>query len=813
MVHIAKIRLLQARRQYDRLYSYLIPEEATVNIGCVAAVPFGNANRPSFGVVVELEEVETIEEELKELFYVLEEPYRLDEAIVNLCLYFSEHLLCTAGELFKAALPVGLTFHVREFLVLNEGAPKLPNDNDTDGIQNLFLLLQNGAHVERTGKNAIAADYLLRHKIARKAYLPEAYSNKKFVRMVTLNCDPEKLDKSAFKGLTLQKIPEYTAFLKYLKSLPVDAVAEKELIDRFSFSPSVFKSLEKRGLIKIEARPVYRGAYAEESAISLPKNLNEEQFSAVERLTALIDENRGCAALLHGVTGSGKTRVMLHLVRHTLAQGKGILFLVPEIGLTSNIAKQLLTHFPGQVTVLHSGLSAGERHDAWAALKNGTKTIVLGTRSAIFAPVKNLGLILMDEEQDQSYNADNAPRYHARDLARYRAAHEAALLLLASATPDIETYLKAKNGTYHLCKLTHRATGHALPSVTIVDLKEDLKKHPDRLIGNELQKAIERVLSRGEQCLLFMNRRGYQYAPFCPSCGHVITCPNCSVALTLHSNRTRYACCHYCGYTTNPPSVCPSCGAEHLFFRGYGTQRLEEETRELFPQARILRMDADTMRQKFSHDDLIQDFTEHKADILLGTQMIAKGHDFPDVTLVGVVMADTSLYLGDFRAGEETFTLLTQVIGRAGRAKGGGTAIIQTLNPDHEIFSLAATQDYENFYAGEIALRKAVLYPPFCHLSVFTLTGADEKVLNQAALAFNHQISVALGVYPGVHIIVYGPIEPAILRINNQYRRKFVIKHQNDRDTRALFSRLFNWFRTTQNPSLSLYYDLTPTQI
>ena len=811
MATVCEIRLLQARREFDRGYSYLVPEESLVSRGDICAVPFGKANRPAFGLVVETHQQDDTEG-LKEICFKLEAPYRLSESMTDLCVYFASHLLTSVGELAKCALPTGLTFRVREFITLRDDAV----DNaslDSQAEADLLLLLKQGARVEITDRNRGHCEKLIKRKLARRAYLPESAANQKFKRVIRLNCNPDNLSKEAFFRIPLAKAEVYRTMLQYLRDIPAESVLEKELCDRFHISKSTLSSLEKRGLISIDARPVYRTSYKEEAEQPAFEPLNKEQTEAFTQISNRLNEKSGSATLLFGVTGSGKTRVMLHLARKALEQNKGVLFLVPEIGLTSNAAKALLAHFPGEVTILHSGLSAGERHDAWVSLKNGTRRIALGTRSAVFAPIPNLGLILMDEEQDQSYNADNSPRYHARDIARWRAAHENAVLVLASATPDIETYHKAKNGTYSLCTLTERALGTKLPDVEIVDLREDLRSSPDRLIGTHLKGRIEEALNRNEQVLLFMNRRGYQYAPFCPSCGYVITCPNCSVSLTLHSHRGRYACCHYCGYSVSPPSKCPGCGAEHIFFKGFGTERLEEEVKELFPGARVLRMDSDTVSQKLSHEAIIARFKERKADILVGTQMIAKGHDFPGVTLVGVVMADTTLYLGDYRASEDAFSLFTQVIGRAGRAKDSSLAVIQTLNPDHEIFSLAATQDYSAFFEGEIALRRAVLYPPFCHLSAFTLTCEREDVLHKAATFFNEIIAEELEENDKVKVIVYGPLDPAILRVNLLYRKKFVIKHQNDRNTRALFSRLLERFRAQSYPGVSVFYDATPNQI
>lgn len=814
MKTVCQVRLLQVRREFDRGYSYLAPDAFTVKRGCVCAVPFGKANRPTFAIITSVSQTDAsdVSNELKEILYTLDAPYSLSEELVSLCEYFSEHLLCSIGELARAALPSGLTLRTRSFVVLNE-TPATQPEFSSQAVSDLYLLLSQGAKVEIVDRNKNAAETLIKLHLARRSYLPENASNRKFIRVIKLACDPNNLADNAFTRFPLAKIEVYKKLLHYLSAVPTDGVPEKELCERFGVAKPALNNLEKRGLIAICAQEQYRATYQEKEEAAPLDPLNEEQTAAFNTISRKLKSKNGSATLLYGVTGSGKTRVMLHLIQKARESGKGVIYLVPEIGLTSRTAQELLRHFPDDVTILHSALSEGERHDAWVSLKTGKRCIVLGTRSAVFAPVQNLGLILIDEEQDHSYKADNSPRYHARDIARFRAVQEHAALLLASATPSIESFYKANRGTYTLCTLTQRATQMQLPSVEIVDLREDLRENPHALIGNHLKEAIHQTLTRGEQTLLFMNRRGYQYSPFCASCGHVITCPNCSVSLTLHNNRYPRVCCHYCGYSIPAPTKCPTCESEHLFFRGFGTQKLEEEIKEYFPEARILRMDADTVSQKFAHDDILDKFRKHEADILLGTQMIAKGHDFPDVTLVGVVMADSSLYLGDYRSTEDTFSLLTQVIGRAGRARVGGHAIIQTLNPEHEIFSLCASQSYDTFFEGEIALRKAVLYPPFCYLSAFTLTCDNEDILNQACESFNEQLATELEENPTVKLIVYGPLEPAVLRINNLYRKKFVIKHQNNKQTRAAFMRLLDWFHVEKPSNVSIHYDATPSQI
>ncbi len=816
---VATVYLMLSRREFDRGYSYLADATPDLKRGTLVAVPFGKADRPIFGVVTELCETNAPPENLKSILFAFAEPYALTSKIVDLCLYFRSQLLCTFGELAKAALPVGLSMKT-EALLRACAAPPDPLPILSESAARLWEALAVSGELSLDAPDLRAADELIRKGLAEKIYDPYTHTNEKKTPVFTAVKPPEQLRDDDFKKLPAKSAARYRAVLRDLWDLPGHSCTKSDLTGRFSLTDANLNTLEKRALIRKTELSGYRSPYSfgaaaqtDPDAARFDLPLNAEQKQAFAKLDSLAGSGQGAAALLYGVTGSGKTRVLFHLIRKLRDMQKGVLFLVPEIGLTSRAARELMQLFPDDVTVIHSGLSEGERHDAWVALKTGQKHIALGTRSAIFAPVNDLGLIVIDEEQDQSYCADNPPRFHARDLARFRAAHENALLVLSSATPDVETFYKAKTGKYTLCRLSSRAAAQNLPDVTIVDLKPDLKENPDFLIGKDLHAALAETLNKGEQAILFMNRRGYQFAPFCASCGQALICPSCSVALTLHRSRQNALCCHYCGYRIPLPDTCPHCGAKHLFFRGYGTQKLEEELRERFPDARILRMDADSVGAKLSRDRFLSEFASGGADILLGTQMVTKGHDFANVTLVGVVMADTSLYLGDYRASEETFSLLTQVIGRAGRGAKPGRAIVQTLNPDHEIFPLAATQDYDRFYAGEIALRKAVLYPPFCCLSAFTLSSQDEKLLHQAAQKFDAVFSEKMRADPAIKLIAYGPIEPMIAKLQNRYRLKFVIKHQNDARTRKLFYELIRFDRALIESGVRVVFELTPNQL
>ncbi len=649
---------------------------------------------------------------------------------------------------------------------------------------------------------------------AARAMIPSpVYQNKaKTVRLVSLSqdVDPETALVS-FRGKNKEK---YQDLLRYLALM--GSVQEKVCRDLFSLDGAAFTFLSKKGLITFSQENAFRDPV---SFLSIDEKQEENLLSPAQEeaygiLKEQLDKAEPCAALLHGITGSGKTRVMLALCDHVLEKGKTVLFLVPEIALTGQSARLLTTRYGKKVAILHSALSEGERRDTYVSIRQGEKRVVLGTRSAVFAPLSNLGLVVMDEEQDQSYKSDTQLKYHARDVARFRCAKNGAMLLLASATPDIESYYKAKTGKYQLVELKERYGAAKLPQVQIIDLRPDLRRNPGILLGKRLREEIRLNLERGEQAILLMNRRGYRRFVSCLSCANVIRCPHCSVSMTLHSGKNQRLSCHYCGYAIPLPKTCPECGKAHLSAHGYGIQKLEEELKEAFPQARVLRLDSDSLTGKSDHETILTSFRNKEADILIGTQMVAKGHNFPDVTLVGIVMADSALYLGDYRAAEHTFSLLTQVIGRAGRAEKEGRALIQTLNPRHNVFSLAAEQDFTQLYEGEIALRKAFLFPPFCQLAVFTLSHESERELDRGASKMGSLLEKALtGEFSDVKFIVYGPFEAPIYRMKNIFRKRFIIKYKNNPRSRELLDRILTEMSLSSSDGTKLSLDINPGMI
>lgn len=567
--------------------------------------------------------------------------------------------------------------------------------------------------------------------------------------------------------------------------LDIGSATVEEIKTLCGVGDGVLKNMEKCGVLRFFKKEKYRNPYADLPAA--PKaaeiELSAEQTKAYRTLSAMLDGDGG-SALLYGVTGSGKTQVYMRLIDRALQQGKDTIVLVPEIGLTPQVLGLFHQRYGRQVAVLHSGLSVGERNDEYRRADRGEAKIVLGTRSAVFAPLHALGLIIMDEEQELTYKSERTPRYHARDIARYRAGESGALFVMASATPSIESYAAAKAGKYTLCSLEHRFGNAALPQVCTVDMKGELHAGHRSPLSRTLQKQIQSNLDAGKQTILLMNRRGYNTFIACNDCGHVITCPNCSISLTYHSYSNRLMC-HYCGYSKPLDNTCPECGSHAVRYSGFGTQRIEDELQALFPAARILRMDADTTAGKFSHQKLFDAFAAHEYDILVGTQMVAKGLDFDDVTLVGVVNADNALYDENYLSHERAFDLITQVVGRSGRRDATGTAVIQTIDPCNPVIDLAARQDYPAFFETEYALRRILTYPPFCDIYGVFFVSEDENAAALAAKAFFETL-VLENKEQQQKLIVLGPSPARISKISNTYRYRLAIKCKNSKSVRNL---------------------------
>ncbi len=571
-------------------------------------------------------------------------------------------------------------------------------------------------------------------------------------------------------------------------------------------------ALVKAGAAETKRESVWRNPYASAADGEKKNVLSAHQQKAFKQLDALYSSHEAKCALLYGITGSGKTRVIKSMIDRVTADGRGVIVLVPEISLTPQTIGIFCSFYGERVAVLHSSLSAGERYDAYRRIAAGEVDVVIGTRSAVFAPLPDLGMIVIDEEQEHTYKSDMSPKYHARDVAAFRLGRSKGLLLLASATPSVESYYKAKSGSYTLVELTERYGSARLPEVYIDDLKKNVSGAGLSPYGSLLREKLCETLAKGEQAILFLNRRGYNAFLSCRDCGEAVSCPNCSVSLTRHKyKRQDYLLCHYCGYRSAAPEVCPSCKGNHLAFMGYGTQKVEEEFYESF-SGRLMRMDADTTTKKSAYDEMLGAFRRHEADVLLGTQMVAKGHDFPDVTLVGVLNADSTLFMDDFRAGERTFSMLTQVIGRAGRAEKRGVAVIQSMNPRHDVIRLAAAQDYKSFYEMDIKMRSAYTFPPFCDIAVISVVSASEGDCSRCAIdIFENLKKLIAGEYKDVPIISFGPFEAAVYKIDERYRMRIVLKCRRSRRLLRLLREVTVDYDVTKYKNVTCSVDINPT--
>lgn len=671
----------------------------------------------------------------------------------------------------------------------------LTDEIDFDGTVKEIKALENPAPLFDEGLLSVChflkQKYFCSYISAVKTILPPGSGRKntvsdKFIRGSVLNVPYDE----AFDALEKlrDKAPRQAAILELL--IQNEFVADNDITFITGAGYGAIKALKEKGLIRSEKTEVFR-LPVDYDAIerSTSPVLTGEQVAAVRTISESLNNEESDTFLLHGVTGSGKTEVFLNCIERALSMGKTAIVLVPEISLTPQMVTRFAARFGKRIAVLHSALSMGERNDEYKRIKNGEADVVVGARSAIFAPLENIGIIVVDEEHETSYKAENAPTYHAREVAAFRAKQAKATLVLASATPSIESFYHAKQGAYKLISLTRRPNAQSLPEVFVSDMREEIQSGNRSCLSTPLQRELRKNKEAGEQSILFLNRRGFSSFVSCRSCGFVIKCKNCDVSLTYHKTRGSLSC-HYCGYTVKKPTACPACGSGFIKEFGAGTQKVEEELRTLFPDMSVIRMDVDTTSAKTSHQSLLTQFDKEKTDILLGTQMVAKGLDFPNVTLVGVLAADQSLAINDFRANERAFHLMTQVCGRAGRGKKKGRALIQTYLPENDVIALAQKQDYLSFYESEIQIRKQLNFPPFCDIVSVLITSPLERGLQTYAKKLARSIRIVMEKDYGQPFEILGPCETAVTRIGGRYRQRIWIKCRLNTKAEDIFARL-----------------------
>ena len=809
---MVKVAVSAAPYSIDKPYSYLVPDAlaAAAVPGVRVMVPFGRGNKESEGLILARVQEPKLPGS-KAIRQILDSEPVLDKAGIDLALWMRGRYFCTVFEAVKTILPAGLWYGLREIwsLAMEPETARSTAVGIPGAWQVLDLLEKQGGKADiRVLRDVLGDGAEKPLKAMKKAEILtcETDAKRKIAdkshRMVELAVNTE--DAYALTEPKRRSAPARYEVVNFLATAGRTPAAEVSYYT--GASARTLKTMEKAGLI----------AFSEEEELRVPSLddvepgpeivLNEEQQRAFEEILGRVQAAKPSVTLLHGVTGSGKTQVYLRLVQETLALGKTAMVLVPEIVLTPQMMRKFSSYFGSRVAMLHSSLKMTERYDQWKRIRRGEVDVVLGTRSALFAPLKNLGLIIMDEEQEGSYQSENVPRYDAREVAKYLCVREKAALVFGSATPTVETAWAAEQGSYQKALLRRRYNENALPEVLIADLRQEILNGNPGLISTPLRQELEKNLAAGEQSILFLNRRGSSRMLLCGECGYVPQCPRCSTAMTYHSANGRLMC-HYCGHSEPAADTCPECGGwmKHV---GAGTQKVEEELRELFPEAGILRMDADTTAG--GHEEILQTFERERVPILLGTQMVAKGLDFENVTLVGVLSADISLYVDNYRAAERTFSLLTQVVGRAGRGGKTGRAVIQTYTPGNDVIRCAARQDYDAFYESEIRMRRLRRYPPFGDLFTVTVSGTEEGRVLRAAVSVRETLrqlcrrpELAAG-----EPEVLGPAPAPVVKVNNRFRYRCTLVGKNDKATREMLAWLQKDFaKDSANRGMNLFVD------
>ena len=834
MAETAVVYILDIPYHADKGYTYFIPSEIkdSVSPGCLVEVPFGNGNRKMTGIVTEYGGNMT-DERLKPITSVFGEEPLLTQEMIGLCRFIKEYTLCTFGEAVKCVVP---SLAMSKIVTYYRIIPENERVSDIPISRVLEQLGEKGKQVytlassrERFSKQSIQSEFsfdctkillqFINLGLCEKCTEIIGNAGVKTKKLFSLSDElKSEIERDpALFGEVLSQIKGENRKKLFSALRDFNEVTETSLFTEAGVTPTAGRNaaaaLVKKGYIKISEEEEYRNSFTPERLGEIASAyrrspLSDEQSAARDKILSLYESKKPCAALLHGVTGSGKTNVIMEVIDRVIEDGHGVIMLVPEIALTPQTVGIFLGRYGDNIAVIHSGLSGGEKYDAWRRIKRGEAKVVVGTRSAIFAPLPDIGLIVIDEEHEYTYKSDINPKYLAHDVARRRCLDHGAMMLLASATPSVTSYYKAKEGIYALVELSQRYGGVPLPEVKIYDMRGEASRGNLSPIGALLADRLMKDKADGNKAILFLNRRGYNNYVSCRSCGKGLKCPHCSVTLTYHQRRrinvspddenyekmrreNGYLMCHMCGYRSEVPEKCPECGKDHLLFMGCGTQKAEDDIVLMFPDLRVLRMDFDTTRAKHSHEEILSKFRSGEGDVLLGTQMVTKGHDFPRVSTVGVLNADSALFADDYRASERTFSMITQVIGRAGRDEVPGCAVIQTYNPENEILLLAAKQDYKTFYDGEIKLRKALCLPPFCDIAVITLSSRDEAYLGLLTKRMYERIKEHTRLeFSDIPIVLYGPFEAPVYRVQNTCRMRFVMKCRLNRRTREFISEL-----------------------
>lgn len=806
MQKVAKVIVDVPTMQTDQPFTYLVPENLNeqLAVGMRVEVPFGNGNRHVQGFVLAIEPMAaTVFDEanvqLKELVAVLDLKPVLNTEMLALADYMKEKTFAFKITCLQTMLPSVMRADYQKYIYLTDVLSEELQDQLFYGLEEISWdqaqergILPQLMALRKQQKVDIRYEVTTRNKVKMVRFIQAA---KEFEQLEEIRLG---LRKGAKKKEQL---------LYYLQRLGTEKVTAVKEMKELGFSTALLNEAAKNGWLTFLEKEAYRDPFANQTfEKTTALSLNAEQQVAVETILQSVQEQQSQTYLLEGITGSGKTEVYLQVIAEVLNQGKTAIMLVPEISLTPQMVQRFKSRFGEHVAVMHSGLSQGEKYDEWRKIERGEAEVVVGARSAIFAPIENIGVIIIDEEHEASYKQEETPRYHARDLAIWRSEYHHCPVVLGSATPSLESRARAQKNVYQRLRLTQRANQAAtLPTIDVVDMRQEVENGNVSSFSMSLQEKLQERLEKNEQSVLLLNRRGYSSFVMCRDCGYVLPCPNCDISLTLHMD-SKTMKCHYCGHEERIPYRCPNCGQDKIRYYGTGTQKVEEELQTLLPDSRILRMDVDTTRRKGAHEKILRTFDEGQADILLGTQMIAKGLDFPNVTLVGVLNADTALNLPDFRSSERTFQLLTQVSGRAGRAEKPGEVIIQSFNPEHYAIQLAKAQDYEDFYTKEMYIRHRGNYPPYYFTVQITASHPEE---NEAAKQM-FQIATKLKQGLSPQAILLGPTPNAIMRVNNRYFYQVIIKYKQEPMLQPLLKEILTDTQRATARGLKLSIDAEP---
>lgn len=781
--HLAAVAVSSTTFGYDKRYQYIIPleMEGKIAVGARVLVPFGTGNRKRIAVVIRIDKVTNEDlSKFKPINSIIDTNSLLNEELVDLLIWIRNTTLCTYFEAFKTLIPIGLSIDLETKYTLSDNQNN--NNNLSDKASELLLQIKEDVSaINNADKCAI--DELVHAGILVEENIFKRRKKDDTIKMVRFTDD----------YINGKVIANFSSKQNEVVSLIDESITAsfKEILYICGVTSSVVKNLIQKNVLE-----TYEYEVIQTPDIDAENNvddiiLNEEQQQAFNGIAEMIDKKTPDVALLYGVTGSGKTSVFAKLINHTLELGRNVIMLIPEISLTPQVVSKFQSLFGDLVAIMHSSLSLTQRLNEYKRVKSGQARIVVGTRSAVFAPMENIGLFIIDEEGERTYKSESSPRYNAKEVAKKRCLTHNAVVLMASATPSIESFYYAQNGRYKLFELEKRYSQNNLPAVEMIDLATDGFYSNSTIFSERLVEEINYNLEKKEQVILLLNRRGYHTYISCSDCKEPLICPNCSIPLTYHKTNKRLIC-HYCDYSTEMINKCPRCDSEHLRLTGIGTQKVEDEISIFFPNARILRMDADTTCSRHSYEKNFKAFENKEYDIMLGTQMIAKGLDFPDVTLVGVLSIDKALFAGDFRSYERTFSLVTQVVGRCGRGEKQGRAIIQTFVPEHYVLNLAAEQNYKAFYAQEIASRKALIYPPFCDICVIEFSSVIEKCADIASKTFLTLISSSITSGKiNVPLRVLGPSKCIYEKINGKYRYRIIIKCKNNQMFRDYIGNIY----------------------